>query len=526
MAAAPETTLLERLRALEDMNPDLSAGEQREFYSLAAAAPKSAFGPLAEEVERLLSIYQQGTIPRVGKAILQEYFQALEKTASQLLAAGEISAIPDVTGSKRSFSQSLVLYSTHDYSALDRCRILNRAEIPEALSNAADSYRRRLEVVDTAFGIGFEVLYHLDPEQFQQWAVRYLDEHAGALEPEVIRDLLHTLRNSRTVIPQFQEWLIRWCADEALLEHWPLVTRYADRLLGRLALRAWKQTAGRPRNGSLAHLKLLAEQEMLDEKHLYLWLVNTLQNFGEGVERFMSLDSETDEAWRHTALVRELHSLAITYRPILVVADLLLTLPDGAAKLAMAFLGIIGAGLDEWEKQIRLFSEKLIRRAFLLDLKEGRKPIETIRKYTFGDDVAFNLICNELDLVNQRFDSIAQREKIIRRLAVFYASYRRGPMLGVEVAKRYRHLARILHEDFLQNNLSREELAELQKDDFLHELYTMASLAKRFLDHRRALEMTVEEMIASEIEFTAQVRSRRLDAIRKQLQARSAAAES
>ena len=46
----------------------------------------------------------------------------------------------------------------------------------------------------------------------------------------------------------------------------------------------------------------------------------------------------------------------------------------------------------------------------------------------------------------------------------------------------------------------------------------MASLAKRFLDHRRALEMTVEEMVASEMEFVAETRARRLKYIRRYLE--------
>ena len=130
------------------------------------------------------------------------------------------------------------------------------------------------------------------------------------------------------------------------------------------------------------------------------------------------------------------------------------------------------------------------------------------------------MICNELDLVSQRFDSLAQRDAVIRKLAVYYASYRRGPLLGVEVAKRYKHIARILHEDFLRQFLSAAELEALSQGGFLREMYGMAALAKRFLDHRRALEMTVEEMLASEIEFVTETRRKRLEAIRRLLDGR------
>lgn len=514
-----KTKLLGILASLEDLNPDISVLAQREINALARKCPHECFPEVAAAVERLISLYQNTPTARVGKAILKEYFAALENSARLLAEAGEITPVP-AGDAARSFSTAMVLYTTADYGALDHCKILNRAQIPEPLSNAADSFRRRIEVVDTVFGIGFEALWNLDPNQFEVWAADYLDAHQGDLSPDVIRDLLRVFAPARTLTPRIVNWLTTWCADTALLEYWPLVTRFSDRLLGRLALRGWARQAGKPRNTSLAHLKLMVENERMDDERLLTWLTNALQNFGEGVERFIQLDrniAADEEAWVNTALRAELRTLSTTYIPILMLADHLLYQPDGAAKLAMAFLGIIGKGLNDWEEQMNEFAQKIIRRAFLYDLKEGRTPVETIRKFTFGDQVAFTLICNELDLVSQQFDSVAQREVVVRKLAIFYASYRRAPLLGMEVARRYRHLARILHEDFLRQHLTEEEYAQVQQADFLHELSSMASLAKRFLDHRRALEMTVEEMVASEMEFVAETRARRLKYIRKYL---------
>ena len=521
-AADPAQLLLERLRALEDLNPDIPAPRRGELLRLARDCAPGAFPTLAQEVERLIALYLDTPTSHVGRAILAEYFEAIEHSAAHLLECGEIHA-PGGRGGEpaapsQTISNALVLYSASEYSALDRCKILNRAEIPPPLSNAADSFRRRIEVVETVFGIGFELLAALDLRQFQLWAADYLDAHKGDLDPVLIRDLLQILRDAPEQIqPRLREWLFTWCADTALLEHWPLVVRFSDRLLARIALAAWVKGARRPGNSPLAHLRLLVANGHDDDSHLLPWLETTLQNFGEGVERFISLDLEDnpdEEAWRHAALVAELRNLAATCTPILVVADQLLTEPDGAVKLAMAFLGIVGQGLADWERRVRLLSEKLIRRAFLYDLKAGRTPVETIRKFTFGDEVAFGLICNELDLVSQQFDSIAQREVVVRRLAVFYASFRRAPMLGVEVAKRYKHLARILHDDFLNAHLAPAELDEFRRGGFLQNLYSLGSLAKRFLDHRRALEMSLEEMLASELEFVAEIRARRLQAIR------------
>lgn len=513
--------LLGRLRALETLNPDLSGVEQFRLDALARRCDPSAYDEVASQVRHLVEIYLDTPTIRIGKAILKEYFGALERTARRLLDAGEIKAAPESQATQTTFSQALVLRSAFDYNALDRCKILNRAEIPETLSNAADAYRRRIEVVDTVFGVGFRVLWNLDPVHFQEWCVGYLDENSGSLSPEVIRDMLWVLRDSKEIQPKMLEWLLRWCGDEALLEHWPLVVRYADRLLDRLALENWRRRNGAPRNGSLAYLRLLTERGSVEENRLMSWLVNTLQNFGGSIERFISLDREipsSEEAWVHSALVAELRNLESIYQPIIVLADHLLAEPDGAAKLAMAFLGVVGQGLKDWEERIRDFSEKVIRRAFLVDLKEGRTPVETIRRYTFGDQKAFAIICNELDLVSQQFDSLAQREVVVRKLSIYYASFRRGPLLGQEVGRRYRHFARILHEDFLSTHLTQEELSSFEKTGFLQELYSMGSRAKRFLDHRRALEMTVEEMVASQMEFVAETRARRLTMLRRLLE--------
>ena len=90
-------------------------------------------------------------------------------------------------------------------------------------------------------------------------------------------------------------------------------------------------------------------------------------------------------------------------------------------------------------------------------------------------------------------------------------------MLGQEVGRRYRRLAKMLHEDFLLNHLTPEELDHFQARGFLQELYSMGSRSKRFLDHRRALDMTVEEMVASQMEFVEECRSRRLALLRQTL---------
>ncbi len=517
----PVKQILDFLSGLELLNPDISHLQERQLSDWAQRCQPGDFPTIADEVEKLITLYQDAPLMHVGQAVLHEYFLALEKSAQKLLAQGEISAPQsDESAQLHVYSQSLIRYSRNEHNALDHCKILSRADIPETLSNAADSFRRRVEVVDTVFGIGLRVLWEIDEAQFQAWAIEYIAHHREGMSPELIRDLLLVMRKSPSLRNELQVQLLEWCGDFTLLEHWPLVTRYADRLLGRIALERWCERCTQPRNGALAHLKLMIQSNRADESSLLHWLSTTLQQFGEGVERFIALnldDRPDGDAWRSTALLSELRTLSTLFPPIMIVCDHLLTEPDGAAKMAMAFLGIVGKGLQEWEQRIYALSEKMILRSFLYDLRERRKPTYTIRKFTFGDDSAFNMICNELDLVSQRFDSLAQRDRVIKKLAVYYASYRRGPLLGIEVAKRYKHIARILHADFLNQFFDSAEIGKLEENGFLAELYNMASLAKRFLDHRRALEMSVEEMLASEIEFVSETRKKRIAVMRSML---------
>ena len=161
--------------------------------------------------------------------------------------------------------------------------------------------------------------------------------------------------------------------------------------------------------------------------------------------------------------------------------------------------------------------EKAVRLAFLRALKEDQTPEQLIRKLSFGDRDVQRRLMGELDWISKRFDSVKQRDKVVRRLAVYYASYREAPLLAAEVARRYRDLMRVLHEDNLRRVLNPEQFEEVNRLILLRELAALVSDARRFLARRRALKTTVEEMLASEIEFVQSVCRRRLNLVRQLL---------
>ncbi len=512
-----------RLRRLENLNPELSVVDRDRLLELAALVGERGFDWTAKQFRRLLELYCQTPTKRYGQETLQEYFQELEHHAQLLIATGEITPLPEEKAQARSMhslSSALVPYDGLKYSILDRCRLLNRAQISPLLSRAVDAFRRRLEVVDTVLEITFRIMWREAPEKAEAWLLAYLRENDGALDPDVIREFLLVLSDSRQLRRETLSWIETWCGDSSLLEYWPLVVCYGDKLLCRQALRQWQRQAS-IRSSVLAHLNFLIQRELLDDGHLLKWLSAALQNLGECVQRFVLLEwsDQEEEEWLPCTLWAELNRISALYHPVLLVSDQLLRQPDGANQLAMALLGLVGRGLREWEDKILRLAEKIVHRTFLYDLRERRKPLETIRRLTFGDQIAFNLACAELDLVSGCFDSLAQRDKITAFLAAFYASYRRGPLLAAEVARRYRFLMRILHEDYIANILAPEQRRTLQQHGILREISGVISGARHFLDRRRALQSSLEEMVASELEFGQHIRQRRLMLIRELLDA-------
>ena len=511
--------LVKILHEKENLNADFSFHEMENLFALAEDAGAEAFEPVAEEVLRMIDLYRATPQQRFGKEILAEYFQALEQSARLLTESGEITSRPPEMIPESVFSKALVLQNANVFSALDRCKILNRSQIPQTLTRAADAFRRRIEVVDSVIEIGFQLLQRIDEPKFHAWITDYLSKNEGSHEPELIRDILKVLRKSTSVSQPLLEWVVRWSNDEAILEQWPRVVALSDQVLCRETLLKWNENAP-ARNSILAHLKLLVRNGKFDEKNLRGWLANALEEFGAGIHRFLTLkldDSQEAQDWMCISLKTELQRLAALYPPIMIVCGESLTQPEGPQAMALAFLGLTGKSKEDWEKQILTMAEKVVLRIFLTDLKEGRKPVETIRKLTFGDDVAFNIACSNLDLVSQSFDSTAQRRKVVKQLAVFYASYRRTALLGAEVSKRYRSIMRILHEDFLKNILSEEDWKDVEQTGVLHDLSAMASAARRYIDHRRALHLTVEEILSSGIEFVQETRTRRMGVIRQLL---------
>ncbi|MBQ6470418.1 MAG: hypothetical protein IJJ33_00410 [Victivallales bacterium] len=505
--------LRERLHNLETLNPDLTKAERERLLELAGQVGREFFSTASAQATVLADAYMNSAVKRAGAAIMRDYFQQLENGARLLESQGEVKLLA-TNATPGTFTTALVPRESRE--PLDFCKILNRTSIPKGLVKAADAFRRRNVVVSTVFEHALRVMLAIDEEATLEWLVRFYQERQGDLDPDLVRDSLLVCLECRSPLsPAFLKWLLRFCADQNLLEYWPTVTRLADQLLCRVSLRRWFDQH-KPRSTSVASLRLLIQSASWDEGRILEWEKRALASLGCSVERYMSLDGqELSSAWRAASLVSELHRIGELYWPTMLAASHILVLPDGTEQLAMAFLGLAGEALEKWEAKVGQFAVKVVNRTFLLDSRAGRCARDTIRRLSFGNESAYQLATTELDLVSGEFESIRQREKVSRFLGVFYASYRRTQLLGAEVARRYRNLMRLMHPDFLAQVLSPAQLSDIQASGVLTEIATIASEARRYLARRRATDNTLEQMMAAKINFERFVREKRLTLVRQ-----------
>ena len=500
--------LMEHLHALENLNPDISVSEHRLLMKLASLVGEEHFEEIAAFSDRLLEMYLSSDIKNAGRAIMLEYFEELDKGAKLLRAAGEIKALPS-DGSKRAFTTALVPYERIE--ALDFCKVLNRTPVPKPLVKAADAFRRRNEVVGTVVEYALQVMWRISPAKAEAWSLDLFDRRQGDIDPDVARDVISVaMANNTELSPRFLNWILEFASDVNLLEYWPNVTKYADRLLCRQGLRRYFATH-ESRNTLLQQLEFIMKNNMMDDERLLTWVRRALNSVGESVQQFMSLEkTDMPREWKALSLFREINHIADLYVPIMLVVDQILALPDGGTQLAMASMGLTGKALEKWEEGLAKNSVRAVTRKIMLDMKNKRPIVDTIRILTFGDNAAFQAAYAELDLATEKFDSIKQRDKVAALLAVYYASYRREKLLGVEISTRYRNLMRMIHDDFLEQQLDAGQLNSVHDSGILQEIASVASEARHFLGRRSAEENSLEQLIAAKMTFERFVRQKRI----------------
>ena len=502
--------LHEKTALLFFLNPDLPIQEIKALFDTAALAESEHFDVFAEVADKLTEAYLNMPLKSATRSLLREYFDHLERSQRLLAASGEIT-VPGKPGTAEN-RQSMALVPVTITNSLEWCKVINRAEMSRDLMVAVEACRRRHEAVTSVVEIMTRVLVRLDRHRAYDWMLGYLDRHDGDLDSDIVRDFLLVWNDETDPLsPAVLEWALEWSGDEALQRQWPRVVSLSDRLLRRQVL--IRLAAGEPpRHGRLARLRYLALHHLGQEVELRRWFEETLGEFGRGIEFFGKVSSgqENGKDWRPLALYEEIRNAEQLFPVLLELADVEYDRPAGPLNLSLGFFGLIGEGRQSWDQALEKMSIKAVKRLLLQNLQKNRSPEELIEIYTFGDIQVRERLLQQLDVGTRHFTDLDQQEQVVKVLACYYASFREPYLLATEISSRYRNLMRMLHEDNLHRLLDAATCRQVLASPVIAELTAMAGDIRKYLSMRRALDHTVEEMAAAEMEFIALVRRRRL----------------
>ncbi len=511
----PRHQLLHELQALLALNPDTARLRQDGLLALARETGADGFAEAATFAERLADAYEASAWKRAESAAMRDYFAQLERAVRLLEPGAEHGGTePRAEQGGGAASSSVSLVPARFFSGFDWCRLHASAGFSDRVLAAVDAAQNRNRWVESVMETMFLVLQALDGNRALAWELAFLERRRGRLDPDVVRDLLAAWETFDDLPPAAMRWLLDWSADEMLERQWPAVVRRADRLLRRRALRRWGGSESRERHAGLVHLRKLATENRADEEALEHWLVSGLGEIGERVRHFLEFAAEESEGaalpgWRQEALACELRALGLHFTPVLLLADILLRVPGGATRFALAFFGLGRGGEAQWRRRLDALAEKAVRRMFLAALRSGEAPERTIRRLCAGDARLCERLLGALDLATGQFDSLAQRDKTVRGVAAHYLNQREHRLLAMEIQKRYRRLMRVLHPDSLGRLLAPEQVAGLGDAAAWPEMMAVAAAAKRFVERRRDLSQQLEAWVAAEMEFVREIRRRR-----------------
>lgn len=529
---SPAAALLHRLDILRRFNPDTARMARPDLLRLAEAAGAAAFPAAAAFAAELVADYEASPWKQAERAAVTEYLRLLENATRRLTAGGELEAgaVPPPATTTVSLVQSCL------HSAMDWCRLQARADIPKRVLNSMEAARNRNRMVETVLETLFAVLHRLDCRQALDWELAFLEKRRGDIDADVVRDLLQAWIAEAALPAAALDWAMTWSADETLGRQWPVLVDRADTLLRREVLRAWQQAddggTAAARHASLVLLRRRIGAGRLDEAELERWITLAVGEIGDAVHFFVTLSHAVEtagaeiEEWRREALLQEALRVCDLFEPVLLLADILLRLPGGASRFAMAFFGMGRSAEAEWRGRLEELARRNLRRLFLLGLRAGTPPPVTVERLCFGDRDLFRRLRLELDLGTGQFDSMRQRDRVVDALAVHYLNVREAELLGVELRRRYRALMRVLHADSLGRLLRPEQTARLggRRGELLAELVAIAADARKFLARRRNLDEGVEERVAADLEFCQEIRRRRHVHLRRLLKRESALA--
>lgn len=505
--------LLQTFQQLEKLNPDALSAPRAELLALASTLSAEDFSLFQPQVEKVVRLFADSAFKRQQYQVMEEYFRALEETVKRL------------EGPRQSQDETVFggrLLPVRLKSESQWLTVIAEAGIDEKTHRAMDANANRNEDVGTPLEIAFRMLFLIDPVQAFDWSLDKLRLDPLFEDADVLRDLL-MVWNDQADIPIEAAKTVLPLLDRPLDRFFPGTAAQVNRLIRLSGLRAL--TAGGMKRGrTREHLThILAEKNgaVIDGK-LERWLDAAVEQLGKHTADFItgagwvddqSLTAEDRELARRQVFtaVRAVDAL---HPAIIVGADIFLKRADGVHTLALAFLGINRNHLRKWRRKLEEKAAVVVRTLFLQDLRDRRDSVATIRKFCLGDEILFISLTMKLDLLSRQFGSFADREKAVDVLAANYASFRETDLLRDKITAHFRRLSKLLHTDSVQRLIPDHEKAAVADLGNLPVALARASESRRYLEGRRALDHSVEDMRGAEMNFEEQLRSARMSLLR------------
>ncbi|MDT8390044.1 MAG: hypothetical protein RRC34_06005 [Lentisphaeria bacterium] len=505
--------LLQAFDQLEKLNPDALSVPRAELLTHASTLSPEDFSVVQPRVEKVVRLFADSAFKRRQYQVMAEYFEALEQTAKRLEA-------PPASTDGSVFGGRLLPVRLNSESQW--LAVIAEAGIDEKTHRAMDANANRNEDVGTVLEIAFRILFLIDPRRAFDWSLDKLRHDPVFEDADVFRDLL-MVWNDQADIPAAAAKTVLPLLNRPLNRFFPGTATQLNRLIrlsGLRALAAGGANQGRPwryltrvlheRNGAVIDGKL---ERWLDAavEQLGNYTANVISAAGRVDDDRLS---DEDRKLARRQVFTSVRAVNTLHPAIIVGADIFLKRADGAHTLALAFLGIDRRHLRKWRANLESKAADVVRKLFMEDLRNRRDSAETIRRFCLGDELLYIALYMKLDLFSRQFGSLADREAAVNVLATNYASFRETDLLKEKITRHFRALSRLLHADSIQRLVPEEEVAAVADFANLADALTRASEARRYLEGRRALDTSVEDMCAAEVHFEERLRSARTSLLR------------
>lgn len=522
MSVSPYNSLQEYFNRLFSLNPYREDIDQEAMFATASELPASCFEEFRNVTEELLTAFLTAQWKINEQTIINKFIDHLEKADYRLRSDAdedEENADSLQSDNRTAGGDSVALVSRRYFRSADWLRALNKGNLPQPLLRSVDAAVQRNRLLPSILKPAFVALHGIDSDAAFEWELEYLKNNTGQLDPDVIRALMQTWRRQDKEPLEAVEWALQWSTNPNLRRQWPAVVEEADLWLREITIQKWLDRQSR-RSKHIALLQRLSQKSAVNEQDYWRWTEATIADIGIEIRRFSSLsaaafsadNSETKKKIQ-LSLLHRLQNMDSLFTALIIMSDLLPRMPDGAYRLALALFGISHSHLQKWRQDLQENAFSVIQKIFLDNLKSRHPPLETIKKFTFGDRQLYQHLVNYLDIISKNFTSLEDRDAVTETLAINYASFRESDLLAKHIGRRYRHLMSALHEDNLRRLFTDRQYEGISSLETLFDAFSLAASARQYLKTYRSLDSSTAELLGAEEDFTDEVKRLRMKVI-------------